>query len=231
MLKRFTSWIATRGAIAAVVAVTLLVGGVGTARADDGGLVDDFSYESPTFGFRVEWDQTWQPLPDGTRSEDGVDGLTLAAFDGILQINASGLGVTPWEMIRPYADPPAGSVFAEFEIVEQGEADGTHFVLLEGELDGVVWRFYTEVREITAPGNDGPVLIATSLIMTEASFADSAAAAAAVELDGEPILVVLEADADADRDRDDDDSGNRGNNTLDHERDPRHDEDDDDHEK
>src|SRR5688500_9073553 len=84
-----------RAAAVGVATLTMLTGAADAAGADETGLIDDESYESPTFGYEVEWDRPWDAQPAGTSSEDGYDSLELCHAETCLAVNGIETDLTP----------------------------------------------------------------------------------------------------------------------------------------
>ena len=234
---RLASLTALRALVAGVAAFGLLAGSAG---AQDGtGLVDDFAYESPTYGYELEWDRPWEAIEDETFSDEGVDVLSLETFGGFLNILGATTEVTPEEMVDLWVEDVPGDLIEEPEVVDRGADDEVAFARIEGgdADDRVV--LYLEARLIEEIEDDqGTLLIVSYMFVSEETFDNSAAAAAEIELDGDPLYLALGADDAEEEDNDrrdrededeDEDTGERerdGEGASD-DRDRDHDDDDD----
>jgi hypothetical protein len=179
-----------RAGLVALVAFILFAGTVGA-----NGLIDGSSYESPTYGYHVRWDQPWEPDPDATSSERGFDALLLAVPNGTLTIVGVTSDATAEEIVAFQLGNAATHAFDDLRIVEQGADDEVAYALVEGAIDGAAFGVYYEVRELApTPTRETPLLRMWVLFSPQAPIAGSAAAAVAgVEVDGEPVFVALDA--------------------------------------
>lgn len=79
----------------------LPLAGMLPAAAQDRGLVDDSSYESPQFGYTVTWGEDWRARErDVISNPGGFDTLTLRGSEGILLLQGQGAGTTPAEAVE-----------------------------------------------------------------------------------------------------------------------------------
>ena len=198
-LRQLTPRRAARSGLLALAAFGLVAGGA-LAGEQATGLTDEAEYRSPTYGYEVTWDRPWEPNPEGTVSDDAVDMLTLETYGGFLQIIGVASDWTPEEFAADYVENFDGSLYKEVEVVEQGEADGVAYLLIEGEMDDGTLVEYVEIRQIAEATIAAPPLVTlTRLVSVDDTFANNAAAAVAdIELEGEPALVALDADDRAD---------------------------------
>ena len=201
-------WTGIRAVLVGLVSFGLLAGSAGAQ--DDTGLVDDFVYESPTYGYELEWDRPWEAIEDETYSDEGVDVLSLETLGGFLNILVATTEVTPEEMIDLWVEDVPGDLIEEPEVVDRGADAEVAFARIEGgdEDDRVV--LYLEARLIEEIEDEqGTLLIVRYMFVSVETFENSAAAATEIELDGDPLYLALGADeADEEdndrRDRDDD---------------------------
>lgn len=111
---------------AAFVAMFMLVSGfrfAPSASAQDGaGITSDTTYESPTFGFEVEWDEAWVAQEDSTTSDDSGDLLSLFSEEYGTAVSITAIasnGNTPdvaLETFRGYLEETYGNlVDTDFE--------------------------------------------------------------------------------------------------------------------
>ncbi|CAN5524797.1 hypothetical protein BH09CHL1_BH09CHL1_26850 [soil metagenome] len=114
---------------AVFVAMFMLVSGLRfapSAAAQDGaGITSDTTYESPTFGFEVEWDEAWVAQEDSTTSDDSGDLLYLFSeeYGAAVSITAiASNGNTPdaaLETYRGYLEETYGELTeTEFETAD-----------------------------------------------------------------------------------------------------------------
>jgi hypothetical protein len=217
-IRRLNARPALRSAAVGLAAFALLTGVAGAA--DDNGLIDDYSYESPNYGYEVEWDDPWEADPSQTASEPRADDLTLVNEDDA-QIWVTSMPTVggPEEVVDAYLDAFA-QLMSDDEVVEVGEADGVAYALMTGNDGEADTTMYVEVQEI----EDGVVLI-TTLIAEDESFDYSLTSAGAeVEIDGEPTFQALDA---AEDEADEDEEEDRADEDDDRDEDRRDDEDDD----
>lgn len=216
---------AIRAALLALLAIALLASG-GSARAATG-LIDETSYESPTYGYEVAWDAPWAADPTTTKSNQGADMLALATLGGSLAVLSFPSELTAEAMIATYAEGLEKSGLEGLRVVEEGEMDGVFYATVTGSHaeDGALVIHY-EVREFAATSTVGlPILTLTVLASTEVGFEDNLALALAeVEIDGESAFLAAGED-DQDRgeqgDSADDDNGGRDRELADPEDDDR----------
>lgn len=236
--RRFVGrWSALRAGIAGLAAAVLIAGTAGAQ--DDNGLVEDFAYESPTYGYEIAWDRPWEANEDDTYVEQGADVLSLETFGGFVNIIGMTTDTTPEEMVEFWTEDLPGDVIAEPEIVAEGADDDVAYAQIEdGDEDGEL-VVYVEARMFEEFEDEhGPLIIVSLMFMSEETFDNAAAAATAdIEFDGDPLFLALGVDVDEDDDRrdhdeDDDEDEDRGGRDRDDEdeddRDNDRDRDDDD---
>jgi hypothetical protein len=87
MARRRDAWLGAMGpAMVALLVLAALVGtgGRAAAQGDDETGVDDNQYESPTYGYVIEWDEDVWEVGDEVVDDDGYDALQLASDLGFL---------------------------------------------------------------------------------------------------------------------------------------------------
>ncbi len=77
-LRRFRARL-TAGFLLALVIGGLVASPVGVSAQRDNGLTSDTSYESPEFGYEIEWDDPWVAEDDDTESTRDGDSLSLTS--------------------------------------------------------------------------------------------------------------------------------------------------------
>jgi hypothetical protein len=229
---------ATRAALVGLAAFGLLTSVAGAA-GDESGLVDDFAYESPTYGYEIEWDRPWEVDTQESYSQQGIDTLWLDSFGGFLQVVGFTTDWTAEQIVEDNVDN-VDEMFDDPEVLAQGAGDGVAYSIISGESDGRTLVQYYEVREIAEGEGGEPALVTiTVLYSTEETFENNAASVAAdVQIEGDPAFLTLDAaaaaaeNADEDttdsRSQDDQDEENdRGNRNHGHDADRSHDDDED----
>jgi outer membrane protein assembly factor BamB len=196
-----------------LVAVASPFHAVAATQSEEDGILSDSEYESPQFGFLVEWDDPWTVQETSTESSDadGYDMLTLDSDMARIQFYAietpSGSTAESFmdALIEVYTEDDPG-----LEVIDRVSDEELAGAVVEYELNGTLVRDFTEVRLINR-GND---LINISLVTpvdefeTEIESADDG-----VTLDGDPIFATLdEVDlGGADSPEDDVDEADGGN--------------------
>jgi hypothetical protein len=182
------------------------------------GLIDDNAYESPTYGYALEWSDDWTVSEEDTTSERGIDVLVLNGPASQFVVMSIPTDYDGEGLIEVFTEGMAGT--EGLEILEEGEADGAVYqvVQFESEQDGTLIA-YVEAAEIEAAGSpsEPAVVRLTSLLAKEAVYEDRLdAAVEEIELDGDSALRTLAGENssdDADRDdtdREDADAPRRG---------------------
>src|SRR5688500_15924575 len=124
---------------------------VGAGASAENGLIDDYEYESPSYGYTVEWDDPWAATERDAVSEDGIDSLYLNTRDGSVMIFALPTDYNEEELVEVAAESFV-SEGDEVEILESGEAGGNAYVLAEiTSEDGETVLAYYEAEEIVEP--------------------------------------------------------------------------------
>jgi hypothetical protein len=216
---------ATRALALGLLALGVLSGSAGAAGDD--GLIDDESYESPNFGYEIEWGRPWDVDTEGTFSEQGFDVLTLCNDNGCLAVMGLEEDVTPEESVEGYIEHNEATFLDDIEISEQDAADDFAYATFSGEAEsGNILTIHIEVRELEeATRNDPAVHLIALLISPEDEYdVHIASAADDIEIDGDPAFLATDAAADEDED---DDRGSRDRDEDDDERSDDEDEDDD----
>src|SRR5688572_5658757 len=142
-------WNALRAICVALIALGLVTGATGTAGAadPDKGLISDSKYESPTYGYRVEWGDAWEAEPGETYVKPAYDVLTVSTWGANLEIFGVGDGADPEDVIErtaafgsPIEEADCEEIDQEWletwEVVDAGDEDGAAYQVLTGEFDG-----------------------------------------------------------------------------------------------
>ena len=157
---------------------------VAAQGSEDIGILDEGEYESPQFGYTVEWDDPWAPFEDLTVSneDEGYDQLILDTDDARLNIFGSAAGQTTAEqfvesLIQVYEDQ-----VEDFELFDSAASEETGRALV-GYLSGSAAVYeYFEVRLI----DRGDVLLKIGLVSPIDTFED--------ELDSARDVITLDGD-------------------------------------
>jgi hypothetical protein len=198
-------------------------------RADENGLIDEFTYESPSHGYVVEWDLSWVVSPDETDTEGKLDRLTLYTVEGdaMLQIMGTAASWTPEQVVDAYVEDFQSADDA-LEVSDLGVEDGVAFALLEDEAGDVA--IYVEAQE-----HDGIVLVAALLSTGEGLEDNLSAAYDEIAVDGDPIFVTSgaakEAEADEEDASADDEEADADEDSVDRDEDDRQDDEQSDQEE
>jgi hypothetical protein len=199
-------WNALRALCVALIALGLVTGATGSAEAADAekGLISDSKYESPTFGYRVEWGDAWEAEPAATYVDPAYDVLTVTTWGAILEVFGVGDGASTDDVLEraiafgsPLEEAACEEIDEEWlstwEVVDEGQEDGADYRLLSGDFDGDLNVWYLEAREVDGPDGE-PVVVVASLVSVGEMFADNLEYAAdEVELEGFPIVLAGEA--------------------------------------
>jgi hypothetical protein len=151
----------------------------------ENGLVGENAYESPSFGYEVEWSEDWSADPERVTTGDAGDQLLLDNENGFIFIVGVAIEVAPVQAIEAALDgrDPAP------EIVDSDESDDLAWTQLSYELDDTPLTEYIEARPI-----DGGVLI-ISLTAPDDDYAEVALLALdGVTIDGDPLFLSLSDD-------------------------------------
>jgi hypothetical protein len=216
--RRFRTRRVVRAAAVGFAALILLTGAAGAAG--DNGLIDDERYESPSYGYEVEWNSRWDAQSEMTTSEDGADTLALCHAESCLAVNGTANGLTPDDLVDLFIEGYEEDLLSDVEVFAQDREDGISYATFSGKAgNGSRWVIHVEARLLEPATDDaGPVLLYSFLTSPAADYEQAAASAARdVELDGAPVL--LFADAVAEDDRDDEDSDRRRDDDREEERD------------
>ncbi len=178
-------------AIVSIVLLSGIVAGTGPAAAqgDNAGLTSETTYESPSYGYEIAWEDPWTAGTNAATSEDETDTLELTT-------EAASLGV-----IGTRADPTASrppvtgalldsireitQVDPDWTIVASDPAGPAPSLVIDYEDGGVAVRQYIEVREVA----DGDAVVTITLVAEPDAFETALEdAREAVTLDDAPIL-------------------------------------------
>jgi hypothetical protein len=180
------------------------------AQADENGLLDATSYESPQFGYEVAWDDPWEADEEATTSEEGeADSLVLTSADtdgATLTVEGVATEDDPAAFLADRLDAVAEDLGADVEVValpvEDGDVAAGTATFADG---GDEVEVYYEVVTIEA----GESLRLVELRAPAGELEAAAAAAVAVTVDGDPVFAgpLPVGDAASDEAEDDADSG------------------------
>jgi hypothetical protein len=198
---------------AVFTAIFMIMAGlkVQPAAAAQDGLTGDTSYESPKFGYSVEWTSDWEVIADFTTSGESTDSLRIynAEYGSWIDIwGFEAQGREPGPFLESYIGLLTDSdSYANLETTEQDSADPDAVaVMATYELgdNATPIEDYIEVRPV------GDALVLTSIKAAPGfSLIVAILAMAQVELDGDPLFPSLgaaEDDSSASDDEEDDSS-------------------------
>ena len=163
----------------------------GAAQSEDEGLISETEYESPQFGYAVEWEETWEAQEEGTESseEGGYDLLTLSSGPAVFQIYAAEAGGATAEeeverLIESYGDD-----YDDFETIDKGGDDELAAAIVDYDLEGTLVRDLTEVRLV----DDGDTLLTVVVFAPVDDFEDAVDdAQESITLDRDPPFSTLD---------------------------------------
>ena len=142
-------------------------------------------YESPEFGFAVEWSDSWALDEGRSDAEEGSDQVWLTTDDAELHISVSTIDVTPEEVIAFLIDERSDA-YDEVEVLDESADREFARAFLAYEVDGDQFREYVEVRAT----EDGEGIRIVRLVAPDDVFDDAFAGVQDdVTLDGDPPFV------------------------------------------
>ena len=187
---------ALRGLLLVAALLGPPLGTVRAAQGDDNGLVAETRYESPQFGYVIEWDRDWAADEAQTASDTNGDRLALA--NPTAGATVSFLGYANTVSARASLDfyvTSRGDEHPEAKIVAQDDAGDSPWTTLAYDLppatggdEQAVW----ETVAITVPADGVQVAIFFSA-EPERYVAALAAAQQDISLDGTPLLAGMTA--------------------------------------
>jgi hypothetical protein len=183
------------------------------AAAAQDGLTGDTSYESPKFGYQVEWTSDWEVIADFTTSGESTDSLRIynAEYGSWIDIwGFEAQGRDPQGFLDSYVGLLADSdTYANLETTEQDSADPDAVaVMATYELgdNATPIEDYIEVRPV------GDALVLTSIKAAPGfSLIVAILAMAQVDLDGDPLFPSLGAADDSSTSDDEEDNNSSSN--------------------
>jgi len=191
-----------------------------SAAAQDG-LTGDTSYESPKFGYEVEWTSDWEVIADFTTSGESTDSLRIYNQEYGSWIDIWGFAANdrePGPFLESYLGLLADSdSYGNFEYEEQDSADPDAVaVMATYELgdNATPIEDYIEVRQV------GDALVLTSIKAAPGfSLVVAILAMTQVTLDGDPLFPSLgeASDDDSSSNQDDEEDDNGSSNQDDEE--------------
>ncbi len=160
-------------------------------------------YESPEFGFAVEWSDSWALDEGRSDAEEGSDQVWLTTDDAELHISASTVDVTPEEVIAFLIDDRSDA-YDEVEVLDES-ADGEFArAVLAYEVDGDEFREYAEVRA----AEEGEGIRIVRFVAPDDAFDDAFARVQAdITLDGDPPFVAEPEASDTGGDQGEEEAG------------------------
>ena len=185
-------------ALGVVVTAFLLFGGLRvqpTFAQSSNGITGDSSYESPTFGYTVEWQDSWRALEDQTSVAETGDTLALFSDDYGARVDVYSFFANA-RSVQDFADTYLAFLqdkYADLDVQEDVTGTKTNpAYLVTFSLDsGSVIDSYFEVQEV-----------GDALVLTEIRGAQSmgiiyaAAVSIDITLNGDSILGSFESTAD-----------------------------------
>lgn len=169
----------TGGLLALLVAMMPLLGSAGILSATAAGQAEGGDYESPQFGYVVEWNEQWAERERETTSDaGGVDSMVLSNNDGRVQIAGQ-------------VDEAAADEFLD-EMISLVTAGTDEFEIINDDRDGDVPTVELSTGRdhllLEAQTVDGAVVV-VALRAREADYGAALAAAQdGITLNGTPVL-------------------------------------------
>jgi hypothetical protein len=157
-----------------------------TVDLEDIGVVEDGLYESPNYGYEVEWTDDWTVDAENSASEDTYDFVQFISEDGYA-LSITGQELDRGDSIPDYVDRLLDNEEDEYntDIVldEADEEEGGYLGVYETE-DGVELVVYSATWM-----HDDDLIVTVILIAPPDEFEDALDAAQdAFSVDGEPVL-------------------------------------------
>lgn len=197
-VERGTRWVRVIGAVLVLLALAGPIGNPGRvgAQGEEDGLTSETSYESPQFGYSLEWDEAWTVESVLSVEAATLDTLLLASEDASLAVVGSGDRASPADALEMFVTGREETA-ADLEVIDQDpEADIPSATLAytasgaTGGGDGPV-REYVEVRALDQPDSALTIAFQAPEEGFDTALAD---AQAAVTFDGEPVFVNVAQD-------------------------------------
>jgi hypothetical protein len=157
-----------------------------TVDLEDIGVVEDGLYESPNYGYEVEWTDDWTVDAENSASEDTYDFVQFISEDGYA-LSITGQELERNDSIPDYVDRLLGNEEEEYNtdilLDESDEEEGGYLGVYETE-DGVELAVYSATWM-----HDDDLIVTVILIAPPDEFEDALDAAQdAFSVDGEPVL-------------------------------------------
>ncbi|MDQ4099159.1 MAG: PQQ-like beta-propeller repeat protein [Chloroflexota bacterium] len=191
----------TRSGIARLLALLLIfVVGMATplapsaaAQNEEEGLLSDTEYESPQFGYSVEWDEPWTALEDETSSSrsEGTDLLLLESDAANLQVFSTASGTTDAEEYLEITIESFSDTYEDLNVLDQSVSEELAAAVLEVTAqDGAPTYQFLEIRLVDG---DEEYLISIDLNARVEYFHDELSGAQeAITLDGDQLFTALD---------------------------------------
>lgn len=165
------------------------------------GVVSETAWESPQYGFRIEWTDDWTVATDGRTVSDtdgGVDTLTINREDVTLAVTyIRSLDETPEDYMQRSLDlwEVSGNTEA-FDLIEQGVANEIAYMMYTGGVDDETFAVLGEVR--VADAEDSVLVL---VVLTTEEGEEEVASGLEwvlddIEVDREPAFQLYELESD-----------------------------------
>jgi len=162
------------------------------AEVDAAGVLGEFEYQSPQFGYTVEWAEPWVVDPAATESNIGI------ALDRLSLIS----GTARFQVFFVAAEGETAAEYAERFIDFRISYDPTTEIVTTGDRRGLTWIAYSfvsdgqqavGVAEVSLSA-DGTAIQVVEVMDYDVTFEDAFdSASTGVELDGaSPFRVLVE---------------------------------------
>lgn len=201
---------------AAFVAGLMMLAGIQVAPAaaaqDAPGLTGPTSYESPTFGYIVEWDKAWEAQADSTTSDNSGDVLYLfneeiGAGVSITSLMADERGVDAYlDSYRTYLENTYGELTDGG--FESADPDAPAFIVSYALESGTEIDNYVQVTMY-----QDAVIITSLRTVAGVALLAGALATVQIQFEGDNLFPSYGVSDDVTPTPEDDDNGNSGNKT------------------
>ena len=167
---------------------------IGAAQSEDEGLISETEYESPQFGFAVEWEEPWAALEDDVQSSRSRgDQLKLQSDGAVVQVFAVLSDGTTAEEYSDLTVEAFTDAFPDLEVLDQAGDDEVAAAIVEfTDTDDTTIRQFIETR-VVSDGAAEEYLISIDLVARVADLEDELDGAQdAITLDGDPLFTALD---------------------------------------
>jgi hypothetical protein len=162
------------------------------ANVQDNGLTEGNSYVSPTFGYTIEWTDSWDPLPDATIVSDEGDvlGLTSIEHGTRVTVTSTPASATPSQAIADAYLQSLQASHEDLKLIEPTENDAwkdAPAYLVTYDLEpGIPVDDYFEAR-----GYGSAMILSDARIRHPSGSLLTNAIASELTLDGAPLFAYL----------------------------------------